>query len=148
MNEGYATVFEYLLVEREYPELRMRDLFSVIKVQGAFRPDSLERTHPMTFNGQTQSLIIYDKGNLRPLFTCTNVSFKQSISKFFSWKRNPYVPICSRRRPIQKCYVILLGSEVRLQRIYLKTKVKVQPDHFVVVNNKKKNKFDTCQCSQ
>lgn len=61
LNEGYATVFEYLLVDREYPELRMQDLFSVIKVQGAFRPDSLERSHPMTYNGQTQSLIIYDK---------------------------------------------------------------------------------------
>lgn len=43
LNEGYVTLFEYLLVEREYPELRMRDLFNVIKVQGAFRPDSLER---------------------------------------------------------------------------------------------------------
>lgn len=63
LNEGYATVFEYLLVEREYPALRMRDLFNVIKVQGAFRPDALESSHPMTFNGQTQSLIIYDKGN-------------------------------------------------------------------------------------
>ncbi|KAJ6646807.1 Aminopeptidase N, partial [Pseudolycoriella hygida] len=61
LNEGYATVFEYLLVEREYPELRMRDLFNVIKVQGAFRPDALESSHPMTFDGQTQSLIIYDK---------------------------------------------------------------------------------------
>lgn len=69
LNEGYATVFEYLLVEREYPQLRMRDLFNVIKVQGAFRPDSLETSHPMTFNGQTQSLIIYDKGMVYCYYT-------------------------------------------------------------------------------
>lgn len=67
LNEGYATVFEYLLVDREYPELRMNELFSAIKVQGAFRPDSLESTHPMTYNGQTQSLIIYDKGIIHGL---------------------------------------------------------------------------------
>lgn len=64
LNEGFATVFEYLLVEMEYPQFRMRDLFNVIKVQGAFRPDALESSHPMTFDGQTQSLIIYDKGML------------------------------------------------------------------------------------
>ncbi|XP_037033807.1 putative aminopeptidase-2 [Bradysia coprophila] len=61
LNEGYATVFEYLLVDRQYPELRMNELFSIINVQGAFRPDSLESSHPMTYNGQTQSLIIYNK---------------------------------------------------------------------------------------
>lgn len=66
LNEGFATVFEYLLVDREYSDLRMNELFTIINVQGAFRPDSLQSTHPMTYNGNTQGLIIYNKGNGNP----------------------------------------------------------------------------------
>lgn len=80
-------MLEYLLVDREYPDLRMNELFSVIKVQGAFRPDSLESAHPMTYNGQMQRSIVYDKGNSHYLPHClvdhlmlTIFSFRKAAS--------------------------------------------------------------------
>lgn len=62
MNEGFATLFEYLLVGNVYPELRMNDYFSVYKVQNAMQVDALESSHPMTYDGSTITRIIYDKG--------------------------------------------------------------------------------------
>lgn len=47
LNEGFATLFEYLLVELAHPELRMRDYFNVQKVQNAFRSDALESSRAM-----------------------------------------------------------------------------------------------------
>lgn len=61
LNEGFATLFEYLLVDNVYPTYRMRDYFNVQKVQNALLVDSVE-LHPMTFDGSTNSRIIYDKG--------------------------------------------------------------------------------------
>jgi aminopeptidase N len=61
LNEGMATVFEYLLVGNLYEDMRMRDLFNVNKVQNAFQTDSVESTHPMTFDGPRNSRIVYDK---------------------------------------------------------------------------------------
>lgn len=68
LNEGFATLFEYLLVEKLYPDYRINDYFNVNKVQGAFRADSLESSHPMTFDGPTATLIIYDKGEWLIMF--------------------------------------------------------------------------------
>lgn len=55
LNEGFATLFEYLLVENVYPELRMQHYFNIQKVQNAFKSDSLESTRPMTHNAETPS---------------------------------------------------------------------------------------------
>lgn len=61
LNEGFATLFEYLLVELEFPDLRLRDYFNVQKVQNALLVDSVETTHPMTYDGPRNSRIVYDK---------------------------------------------------------------------------------------
>ena len=62
LNEGFATFFEYVLVEKVNSEFRMRDLFNIEKVQNAFKTDALESTHAITYDGNSQSVIIYDKG--------------------------------------------------------------------------------------
>ena len=61
LNEGFATLFEYLLVANIYPQLRMNDLFNVNKVQNAFSIDAVNSIHPMTFGGERNSRIVYDK---------------------------------------------------------------------------------------
>lgn len=62
MNEGFATFFEYFLVELTYPHARLRDHFNVRKTQNAFRRDSLHSTRPMTYEGSKPNEINYDKG--------------------------------------------------------------------------------------
>lgn len=63
MNEGFATYFEYVLVELTYPQARLRDHFNVRKTQNAFRRDSLHSTRPMTYEGLNMPTEInYDKG--------------------------------------------------------------------------------------
>lgn len=57
LNEGFATVFEYLLLEKEYPDMRFLDLFNVQSLRSAFRSDSNEATRPMTTGAQTPSEI-------------------------------------------------------------------------------------------
>lgn len=64
LNEGFAAFFEYFLVDRANTGLRMHDMFNVEKVQYAFKVDSVESSHPMTFDGSTISGIIYDKGKI------------------------------------------------------------------------------------
>lgn len=68
LNEGFATLFEYLLVDNVQPELRMKDYFNVQKVQNAFKSDSLETTRPMLHDAETPAgisslfdRIAYDK---------------------------------------------------------------------------------------
>lgn len=68
LNEGFATLFEYLLVDEAFPELRMRDYFNVQKVQNALRVDALETTRAMLSNAETPAgisglfdRIAYDK---------------------------------------------------------------------------------------
>lgn len=75
LNEGFATLFEYLLVENVHPTYRMKDYFNVNKVQYAFRADSLETSHPMTYSGSTQTPIIYDKCE-----SATNFYFEFKLS--------------------------------------------------------------------
>jgi aminopeptidase N len=62
LNEGFATLFEYLLVENVYPNYRIRDFFNVVKVHNSMVIDSVESTHPLTYAGSTIGQIIYDKG--------------------------------------------------------------------------------------
>lgn len=62
LNEGFATLFEYLLVENVYDNYRIRDFFNVVKVHTAMVVDSVESTHALTWNGPTIGQIIYDKG--------------------------------------------------------------------------------------
>ena len=57
LNEGFATVFEYLLLEKEYPKMRWLDLFNVDQLRSAFRSDSTEETRAMTTGAQTPSEI-------------------------------------------------------------------------------------------
>lgn len=53
MNEGFATLFENILVEAVYPEWRMTDLFNVKTVQAALKYDALDRTRAMTSEMET-----------------------------------------------------------------------------------------------
>lgn len=57
LNEGFATLFEYLLVEHVRPELRMRDYFNVQIVHRAFQADALESTRPMYFAPEISAAI-------------------------------------------------------------------------------------------
>jgi hypothetical protein len=53
LNEGFATLFEYLLVDNVYPVLRMKDHFNIQKVQNALKADSLQSTRAMFSNAET-----------------------------------------------------------------------------------------------
>ncbi|XP_019531223.3 aminopeptidase N [Aedes albopictus] len=69
MKEGFARYFEYLASDMAFPELRIRETYSIQKMQNAFDLDSLGSSRPMTFYVNTQSEIAnvfdniaYDKG--------------------------------------------------------------------------------------
>lgn len=53
LNEGFATLFENILVEMVYPEWRMTDLFNVKTVQVALKHDALDITRSMTTEMET-----------------------------------------------------------------------------------------------
>jgi aminopeptidase N len=61
LNEGFATVFEFLLVDNIYREHKFPDFFNIIRLQSAFQTDALDNTHPMTFEGNRNTRIVYDK---------------------------------------------------------------------------------------
>lgn len=72
LNEGFATLFQYLLVENVYPVLRMKDYFNVQKVQNALRVDALDTTRPMLFDAAIPTdisalfdAIAHDKGEFK-----------------------------------------------------------------------------------
>lgn len=48
LNEGFATLFEFLIPEIMYPNWRARHFFNMRKVHDAFRYDSRNTTRPMT----------------------------------------------------------------------------------------------------
>jgi aminopeptidase N len=62
LNEGFATFFEYHLVELTYPQERINHQFNVRKLQNALRRDSLHSTAPMTYEFNSPTEIVYDKG--------------------------------------------------------------------------------------
>lgn len=62
LNEGFATLFEYLLTEKLYPQIRAQEYFNVNKLQLALKVDSLESSNPMTFDGSGAYEINYYKG--------------------------------------------------------------------------------------
>ena len=41
LNEGFATVFGYLLVDTVYPEWNMKGFFNLRQIQRAYRTDAL-----------------------------------------------------------------------------------------------------------
>lgn len=53
LNEGFATLFENILIEAVYPELRFTDLFNVKSVQAAFNFDAKDGTRAMTSEMET-----------------------------------------------------------------------------------------------
>lgn len=63
LNEGFATVFEFLLVHEISPENRFDEFFNLLRLQSAFITDASDSTHPMTTTEPQNSRIIYDKGN-------------------------------------------------------------------------------------
>ena len=87
LNEGFATLFEYLLVDNLNSELRMKDYFNIQKVQNAFKSDSLESTRPMSYNSESPSgisglfdRIAYDKCRSMTLSNQNRFSIFISIS--------------------------------------------------------------------
>lgn len=48
LNEGFATVFEYALVDTVYPDWNMKAFFNLRQVQRAYRSDALQSTRAMT----------------------------------------------------------------------------------------------------
>ncbi|XP_058118309.1 aminopeptidase N-like [Anopheles ziemanni] len=59
LNEGFASLYEYMAAEMAYPQRGYRDLFNVQLVHRALNADSSETTRPMTFSrGATYSAIV------------------------------------------------------------------------------------------
>lgn len=68
LNEGFATLFEYLLTEKLYPKTRAQEYFNVNKLQLTLKVDSLESSNSMTFDGNGLYEINYYKGKQAPWF--------------------------------------------------------------------------------
>lgn len=65
LNEGFATLFEHLLIDKVYPDLRQKDFFNIQKLQNALSVDSVESSHALTYNGETLiHEMVYDKREL------------------------------------------------------------------------------------
>lgn len=69
LNEGFATVYEYLAAQLAYPEKRYMDLWNVEVIHNAFAADARESIRPMTWNAASPSeiaalfdTIAYSKG--------------------------------------------------------------------------------------
>lgn len=65
LNEGFGALFEYLLIELAYPDIRARDIFNLQKLQNGFKIDT-EAAHPMTNEDAYNYIyaIYYDKSEL------------------------------------------------------------------------------------
>lgn len=69
LNEGFATLFEYQLVDKIHADLRQRDFFNVEKMHKAFSVDSYDSSTP-AWGESGETLIremVYDK---RKIFSC------------------------------------------------------------------------------
>lgn len=62
LNEGFATLFEYLLVNIVHPDMRVKEYFTVNKLQYTLKLDAFQSIHPMSFDGDTVYEIEYYKG--------------------------------------------------------------------------------------
>lgn len=49
LNEGFATLFEYIAVDLVYPEYRVNELMLTATCQPVFERDSYETTRPMNY---------------------------------------------------------------------------------------------------
>jgi aminopeptidase N len=82
LNEGFATLFEYLLVDRVYPDERMQHYFNLNALQYAMRSDAKETTRAMLKHVETPKEIgdlfdniAYQKG-LKKLKSVSNSCFQ------------------------------------------------------------------------
>jgi aminopeptidase N len=55
MNEGFATMYEYLSTDAVYPEWRMHDMMVVNTLQTVMERDAFESTRPMTHYVESQA---------------------------------------------------------------------------------------------
>lgn len=98
MNEGFATLFDYMIPGILYPEWRMRDFFNVMTLQYyGFQRDVRETTLAMTTPTLTLeeisdafSAVAYDKGESRISLHKLQLNFVFHPS----WSRSQNVPKC------------------------------------------------------
>lgn len=57
LNEGFATLYEYLATHEAYPNMEYWELFNLQVIQAAMVPDGLESTRPMTWNADSPQSI-------------------------------------------------------------------------------------------
>jgi aminopeptidase N len=78
LNEGFATLFEYISVDLVYPEYRVNDFMLTATCQPVFDRDAYETTRPMSY-------YVEDPVSVQNLFDfvayskCKNLSFKRKI---------------------------------------------------------------------
>uniref|UniRef100_A0A182M2A6 Aminopeptidase n=1 Tax=Anopheles culicifacies TaxID=139723 RepID=A0A182M2A6_9DIPT len=85
LNEGFATLYEFMAADMAYPERQYRDLFNVQVLQRVLITDAAESTRPMTFSrGATFGAIL-------SLFDSIAYSKAGSILKMFGQVLSPPV---------------------------------------------------------
>ncbi|XP_050095016.1 aminopeptidase N-like [Anopheles aquasalis] len=57
LNEGFATLYEYLATDLAYPGMEYWELFTTQVIQAAMVPDGLASTRPMNYNAATPAEI-------------------------------------------------------------------------------------------
>ncbi|XP_035785973.1 aminopeptidase N-like [Anopheles albimanus] len=57
LNEGFATLYEYLATDMAYPGMEYWELFNTQVIQAAMVPDGLASTRPMNYNAATPAEI-------------------------------------------------------------------------------------------
>jgi hypothetical protein len=107
LNEGFGALFEYLLIEKVYPDIGVRHFFNLQKLQNGLKIEGVELIHPMYFEPfdikNYNYAMFYDKGE-KIMFIDI---FLILILIFFSFKRDSNVPKRCRRRKLQKSFELL-----------------------------------------